>query len=141
LRKKSLLILLTVVALSAIMLISAATIYTLNFTTMTANVAQSGTVTVTVNTQNYTNGQSLTFDWGTVAIGQNTLSIIIYNNVNAPVTPSITPTNLPSGWTLTLSDTSAISAYGTVTRSLELTVPSNPTAGDYSWSATLNVSS
>lgn len=139
-QKKSLLILATVVALSAIMVISAATIYSLNFT-MNANVAQAGTVTITVNNTNYTNGQALTLDWGTVTSGQNTVSIKIYNNVNAPVTPSIGTTNLPTDWTLNLSDVSSIPANGVVTRTLVLTVPANPTAGPYTWSAILNVSS
>jgi hypothetical protein len=141
LRKKSLLILSVVVALSAVMLISAATIYTSLTLNMTANIAEAGTVTITLNNVNYTNTQTLPVAWGTVVAGANNYEVKIYNNVNAAVTPVITPTGLPTGWTLTLSDNSAIAPNGVVTRNLVLTVPSNPTAGSYSWSAVLNVSS
>ena len=141
LRKKSLLILSAVVALSAIMLISAAAIYTTLTLNMTATVAEAGTVTITINNVNYTNTQTLSVDWGSVVAGANNYQIKIYSNVNTAVTPSVTPTGLPTGWTLTLSDTSAIPANGVVTRNLVLTVPSDPTSGSYSWSAVLNVSS
>jgi hypothetical protein len=141
LRKKSLLILFTVVALSAIMLISAATIYTTLTLNMTAHVAEAGTVTITINNVNYTNAQTLSLPWNTVNVGDNTVAVKIYNNVNTAVTPTITPTGLPTGWTLTLSDTGSIPARGVVTRNLVLTVPADSNAGDYSWSAVLNVSS
>ncbi len=139
-RKKSLLILATVVALSAIMVISATTIYSLNFN-MNANIAPSGTVTITIGSTDYTNGQTLDINWTTVNVGANNQAITIHNNVNTPVTPSIVGTGLPSGWTLTLSDNSAISAFGTTTINIVLTVPSNQAAGPYSWTAVLNVSS
>ena len=83
----------------------------------------------------------MSLPWNSVNVGENTAAIKIYNNVNTAVTPTLTPTGLPTGWTLTLSDTSAIPAHGVVTRNLVLTVPANPNAGDYSWSAVLNVSS
>lgn len=140
-RKKSLLILSTVVAFSAIMVISAALTYTLNFN-MTANVAESGTVTITIGSTNYTNGQSLDINWGSVSPGsQYTKAITIHNNVNNAVTPSIVATGLPSGWTLTLSDNSSVAAGGSVTRDLVLNVPSNAVAGNPGWTAVLTVSS
>jgi hypothetical protein len=120
------------------MVISAAAVFTFNFN-MSADVELAGTVIVEINNVNYTNAQTLNFSWGTVVAGEHTQAIKIYNQVNTAVTPSIQATGLPSGWTLTLSDTSAIPAYGTVTRNMVLTVPSNPIMGSYSWSATLNV--
>jgi hypothetical protein len=141
LKKKSILILSFVVALSALMVISAAITYTLSFN-MSANVAESGTVTITIGSTDYTNGQSLNINWGTVTPGQqSTQAITIHNNVNNAVTPSIVATGLPTGWTLTLSDTSAISAFGTVSRNLVLSVPSNALASNPSWTAVLTVSS
>lgn len=140
-KKKSLLIISIIVALSALTIISAAITYTLNFN-MSANVAEGGTVTITIGSTDYTNGQSLTNNWGTVTPGQQyTQAITIHNNVNNAVTPSIVATGLPTGWTLTLSDTSAISAYGTVSRNLVLNVPSNALASSPSWTAVLTVSS
>lgn len=141
LKKKSLLIIAAVISLSAVMLISAATIYTSLTLNMSANVLEAGSVTITINNVNYTNTQSLAVGFGSIGAGTNEVAIKIYNNVNTAVTPSITPTGLPTGWTLTLSDTSSIPVNGVVTRSLVLTVPSSPTAGSYSWSAVLNVSS
>ena len=138
-KRKSLLILSFVVALSALMVISAAITYTLNFN-MSANVAESGTVTITIGSTDYTNGQSLNINWGTVTPGQpSNQAITIHNNVNNAVTPSIVATGLPTGWTLTLSDTSAISAFGTVTRNIVLNVPSNALASNPSWTAVLTV--
>jgi hypothetical protein len=141
LRSKHYLILVSVIALSAIMLISAAYLYTLSFS-MTANVAEAGTVTVTIDSTTYNSGDSLNLAWGTVVPGQQyTKAITINNNVNNAVTPSIVATGLPSGWTLTLSDTSAIAAKGTATRNVTLSVPSNAVSGSSSWTASLTVSS
>ncbi len=120
------------------MIISAAIIYSISID-MTANVPSSGSVIVEINGTNYTNGQDLDIAWGAVGAGAHTKEIKIYSSVNTPVTPSISANGLPNGWTLALSDTSAIPAHGTSTRNIVLTVPSNPAMGDYSWSATLNV--
>ena len=140
-KKKSLLILSTVVALSAIMVISAALTYTLNFN-MNANVLESGAVTITIGGTTYNNNDNLAINWTTVTPGQQyTKTMTITSTVNNAVTPTLTPTGLPSGWTLTLSDTSAIPAKGTVTRDLVLTVPSDALASSPSWTAVLTVSS
>ncbi|MCW4000975.1 MAG: hypothetical protein NWE93_12120 [Candidatus Bathyarchaeota archaeon] len=138
-KQKSLVLILGVVALSAIMIISAASVFTMTMP-MTANVAQTGAVTVTINSVNYNTGQSLNIDWGNVASGQViTKEITINNQVNTAVTPSISTTDIPAGWTLELSSTSPISAFGSSTCNIVLTVGTNPVMADYSWSATLNV--
>ncbi len=137
-KRKSLLIVASALVLSAVMVISAASLFTLDFN-MSANVEEAGAVTVTVDSTVYTNGQSLSIDWGNVVSGEYTKDITITNNVNKAVTPSLSTTGLPGGWTLTLSDTSAISAFGEVTRTLVLNVPSSQVADSYSWSATLDV--
>jgi hypothetical protein len=140
-KKKNLLIITLILALSSLMIISAAVTYTLNFN-MSANVAEAGTVTITIGSTDYTNGQSLNINWGTVNAGQQyTQAITIRNNVNNAVTPSIVATGLPAGWTLTLNDTSAISAFGTVSRNLVLNVPSNALVSNPSWTAVLTVTS
>jgi uncharacterized membrane protein len=140
-RSKKFLVLISVIALSAIMLVSAAYLYTLSFN-MSAYVAESGDIIVTYNGTDYGNATSLSLNWGTVVPGQTTnRSIIINNNVNNAVTPSLSNTGLPSGWTITLSDTSAISAKTSVTRYLILSVPNDAGAGTSSWTTVLNISS
>jgi hypothetical protein len=141
LKKKTLLIISLIAALSTVMIISAAVTYNLSFN-MSANVAEQGTVTVTIGSTDYTNGQSLNINWGTVTPGQQyTQAITIHNNVNNAVTPSIVATGLPTGWTLTLDDTGAISAFGTVSRNLVLNIPSNALVSSPSWTAVLTVTS
>jgi hypothetical protein len=139
LKKKSLLIL-SVIGLSLVMLVSAASYLSFTFN-MNATVAEAGAVTITVDSTTYTTGQSMSFNWGTVTVGENTHTVTITSTVNKAVTPSISAPGIPSGWTLGLNDTSAIPAFGTVVRDLVLTVPSNPTAGSFSWSSVLTVSS
>ena len=138
-KKKSLLIL-SVIAISAVLLVSAASYLSFTFN-MTATVGESGAVTVTVDGTTYSDGQNMNLNWGTVTAGDNSHTVTITSTVNKAVTPSISAPGLPSGWSLNLNDTSAIPAFGTVTRSLVLTVPTNPTAGSYSWSAVLSVTS
>jgi hypothetical protein len=142
LKKKSLLILATVAALSAIMLVSAVSYLTFTFN-MNANVTEGGTVTVTIGSTTYNTGQSLSVDWGSVTPGQvKTQAITIHNNVNAPVTPSIAATGLPSGWSLALSSTAAIPAFSDAPMNLVLTVSSTAPAGPVTaWTATLSAAS
>ncbi len=138
---KSLFLLGTVIALSAIMVLSAAVIYTLNFN-MNATVAESGSITVTIDGTAYADGESLAIDWGSVTPGQqHNKTITITSTRNQPVTPSIAATGLPTGWTLALNDTSPIPAFGSSARNIVLTVPSDAEAGTSSWSAALTVSS
>jgi hypothetical protein len=139
LAKKSISLIIAVAALSAIMVISAATVYTFN-TTNQATVPISGTVTVTIGSTTYNDGQTLPIDWGVVSIGQNTKQITINSIVNTPVTPAITSSNLPSGWTLTLSNTNPISAGASVTMNIVLTVPSGALATSYNWNAQITAS-
>jgi hypothetical protein len=140
-RKKRLFTILSVVALTVIALVSAAVLYTTLTFNMNATVAEAETVRIIIDGTTYTDGQQLNINWGTVSAGQYTKAITITSTVNVPVTPSVSTVNLPSGWTLTLSDTSPIPAHGSVTRNLVLTVPSNPAVGNPSWTATLKVSS
>jgi hypothetical protein len=152
-RKKGLLIIATVVALSAIMVISAATIFRVNIN-MNASVSPSstptpnpsptptptGTVTIVIGTTTYTDGQTIdNFGWGTVHSGDNTQEITINNNRNEAVTPSIATTGLPTGWTLSLSNTNPILAGQSVQMNIVLHVPSDAASGSYSWTAELNV--
>jgi hypothetical protein len=140
LRRKSLFFLAPVIALCVIMAISAAYSYSLNFN-MNANVAETGSVSVTIDSTNYTSNQTLAIDWGNVTPGQQyTKAITITNDVNAPVTPNIVTSGLPSGWTLTLSDPGAIAANSAANRNIVLTTSSTATAGSSSWTATLTVS-
>jgi hypothetical protein len=139
LRKKSLLIL-GVIGLSLVLLVSAASYLSFTFN-MSATVAEAGAVTITVDSTTYNTGESMSFNWGTVSVGANTHIVTITSTVNKNVTASISAPGIPSGWTLGLNDTSAIPAFGTVTRELVLTVPSNPTAGTFSWSSVLTVTS
>ncbi len=138
-KKKSILIMIAVITLSTVTVISAASIYSLNFT-MTANVAQVGAVTVTIDGTTYNDGNQLAINWGTVTAGQYTKAVQIHNNVNAPVTPNIVTTNIPSGWTLTLSSTNAVPAGATTNVNIILTVPSSPSAGSYGWTAQFTAS-
>jgi hypothetical protein len=142
LKRKSLLILATVAVLSAIMLVSAVSYLTFTFN-MNATVGEGGTVTVTIGSNTYNTGQSLAIDWGTVAPGQTyNQAITIHNNVNAPVTPSIATTGLPSGWTIGLSSNTAIPANSDATMNVVLTVASNAPSGPVSaWTATLSAAS
>ena len=89
-------------------------------------------MTVTINGQNYANGQAITLNWGTVQWGANTQSITIINNANVAVTPSLAASSLPSGWTLTLSLNQAIAAGQQATGTLTLDVPSGSSSGTYS---------
>jgi hypothetical protein len=140
LRKKSIWIISAVIALSAILLISAATIFTLNFS-MNATVGQTGAVTVTIDSTVYNNGESLSINWSTVTPGETySKDVIIHNGVNNVVTPALGSTGLPSGWTLTLNDTSTVAANSDAARSIVLTVPAGALAGAQSWSATFTAS-
>ena len=141
-RKKSLLIIATVVALSAVMLVSALSYLTFTFN-MNATVVEGGTVTVTIGSTTYNTGQSLALNWGTVTPGQQyTQAITIHNDVNNAVTPSIATTSLPSGWTLALSSTAAIPANSDAALNLVLTVSSTAPAGSTpAWTATLTAAS
>ena len=141
-KKKGLLILATVVALSSVMIVSAASYLTLTLN-MNATVAESGTVTVTIDGTTYNTGQSLSINWGTVTPGQQyTHSITIHNNVNNAVTPAVATTGLPSGWTLALSSNAAIPATSDATLNLVLTVSSTAPAGSTpAWTATLTAAS
>lgn len=139
--KKSLLILVSVVVLSTIMVISAAYTYQIGFE-MRANVAESGAVTVTIDSTTYNTGQSLDIDWGSVSPGGTyNKQITIHNGVNNAVTPSLSITNLPASWSLTLSSNAAIPANSDSTITIILTVPSGAVAGSSSWTASLNVAS
>ena len=134
-RKKSLLFLVSVVALAVIMLVSGLVFYVLNIT-MTATVQPQGTVTVLISGTTWTNAS--TIPWGTVYVGNNTLPINITSNVNTVLTPSIS--GAPAGWAITLAlNSTTIAPFSTASGNIVLTIPSNAVANTYSWSATLMV--
>lgn len=143
-RKKSLLILAMVVALSMTTLI-AATIYTTFNVGMTATVpvvVDATKVTIGIGSSTYHSGDSISLPWGQIQIGTNTQSLTITNNANVALVPAVSSTDLPSGWELSLSlptDQTNVAAGGSATATLTLTVPSNATAGTYSWSASIEV--
>jgi hypothetical protein len=147
LKRKSLLILATVVALSVVMLVSAASYLTFTFN-MTGTIAEGGTVTVTIGTTTYNTGQSLDINWNTIAAGNvvpvqtYTQSITIHNNVNNAVTPGIATTLSSTYGTITLSSTTAIPANGQTTVNVVFTVSSTAPAGAIpAWTATLTAAS
>ena len=141
-KTKSLLIIATVVALSAVMLVSAVSYLTFNFN-MTGTVGEGGTVTVTIGTTTYNTGDSFPIAWGTVSPGQTyTQSITIHNNVNAAVTPGIATTLSSTYGTITLSSTAVIPANGQTTVNVVFTVSSTAPAGAIpAWTATLTAAS
>jgi hypothetical protein len=112
--------------------IAASALFTFNLN-MNMTVPPSGTATITVGGQTYTNGQAITLDWGTVTYGGNSKTITITNNCNTPLTPSLQANpSLPSGCTLTLSLDTPIPAGQQATGTLTINVPSNLTPGTYS---------
>ena len=138
-RRKSLLILLSVFVLSTVLLISAAILYTFPIN-MSATVPAQGSVTIRVDSTNYTNGQPMTVNWGTVNWGTNNKAINITNNANVALTPHITTTGLPSGWGLTLSlEDLSIAIGSTAQGNLILTIPTGTAHQTYSWSASITV--
>ncbi len=141
-RKKSFFIIVAVMALSAVMVISAASLFTLN-SNMTATVNEKGIVTVTIDSTTYTDGESFDIAWGPVDPGQTyTKQITIHNNVNTPVTPSIISDLSATYGTITLSNTDSIAAGGDVDVNIEFTVSSTAPAGAIpAWTATLIASS
>jgi hypothetical protein len=140
LNRKSLLLIFSVIALSAIMIVSAALVYTLNSTQQTI-VPPLGSVTITIDTTTYNTGQTWDYTWLNPSIGTpNVKSITINNLYNTIVTPAIVATGLPTGWTLTLSSTDPIAAGASVQRDVVLTIPSGTAAGPYSWSAQITAS-
>lgn len=139
-KRKSLLLIFSVIALSAIMIVSAALVYTLN-STQDTTVPPIGTVTITIDTVTYTTGQTWDFTWLNPEIGTpNVKAITINNNYNTPITPALVATGLPAGWTLTLSSTDPIANGASVQRNVVLTIPSGTAAGPYSWSAQITAS-
>ena len=139
-RKKTLLILVSVCALSMVTLISALTAFYTFSVSMTATVASQGSVSILINSGNYTNGAPITLDWGAVQWGDNTKAITIVNNANTALTPGIGTSSLPSGWALTLSLNQPIPAGQNATGTLTLNVPTSTAAGSYSPTATITVS-
>jgi hypothetical protein len=134
-KKKSLLLLFTVLALTVVMVISGLMVYLLNIN-MSATVSQQGTVTVFIDDQQWNNGT--TIPWGTVSYGDNYLPINITSNVNTALTPSIE--GAPEGWIISLSlNSTTIDAFGAVTGNVVLTVPSDALAQEYNWASTLTV--
>jgi hypothetical protein len=142
LKRKSLLILAIVVALSAVMLVSAVSYLTFTFN-MTGTVLEGGTVTVTIDNTSYNTGDSLPIAWGSVSPGQQyTHSITIHNNVNTPVTPGIATTLSSTYGTIALSSTTAIPANGQATVNVVFSVSSTAPAGAIpTWTATLTAAS
>jgi hypothetical protein len=142
LKKKSLLILATVLALSVVMLVSAASYLTFTFN-MTGTVGEGGTVTVNIGGTTYNTGDSFPIAWGTVSPGQTyTQSITIHNNVNTPVTPGISTSLSSTYGTITLSSNAAIPANGQTTVNVVFTVSSSAPAGAIpAWTATLTAAS
>jgi hypothetical protein len=138
LRRKNILLLVLVCALSTITLVSALTVLSVFTIPMKGTVATQGNVAITIDGQAYTDGTQI--NWNTVNWGTNTKAIVIQNNANTALTPSIVNTNLPSGWTLTLSLNQPIASGDSATGTLTLTVPTSTASGDYSWSSAISVS-
>ncbi|MCW4024080.1 MAG: hypothetical protein NWF01_03480 [Candidatus Bathyarchaeota archaeon] len=134
-KKKSILLLFSVLALTVVIVISGLIVYLLNIN-MSATVGQQGDVTVFIAEQQWTNGT--TIPWGTVHFGDNYLPINITSNVNTELTPTIA--GAPTGWTISLSlNSTTIDAFGAVTGNVVLTVPSGALAQEYNWASTLTI--
>lgn len=129
-------------ALSAVMVISAASIFTFT-ATMNGSVSEKGVVTVTVGSTTYNSGESFPVNWGSVTAGQTyTKQITIHNGLNAAVTPSITSTLSSTYGTITLSSTSSIAAGADATVNIVFTVSGTAPSGTITeWTATLTASS
>jgi hypothetical protein len=142
LKKKLLFAVISILALSAIMVISAAITYNLS-TSMNANIAEAGSVTVTVDSTTYNTGDSLSINWGTVTPGQTyTKAVTIHNSANIAITPSLTNT-LPSTYgTISLSSASPIPMYSDATVNIVFQVAATAPAGAVpSWTAAFSASS
>lgn len=129
-------------ALSAIMVISAAVTYNLTFNN-SGTVTEQGAITVAYNGNTYNNSDSVSIDWGNIAPGQTyTKAVTIHNDVNAPITPGITSTLSSTYGTITLSSTTPIAANSEATVNVVLTVSSTALAGVIpAWTATFTASS
>lgn len=137
-KKKNILLLVLVCALSTVTLVSALTVLSVFTIPMTATVATQGSAAITINQQAYTSGTPI--NWGTVNWGTTNESITIQNNANTALTPSIVNSGLPTGWSLTLSLNQPIAAGQSATGTLTLTVPNTAASGDNSWSSAISVS-
>ena len=130
--KKRLLILAIIPTL--LLIGSAVAAITLNFSlNMTMNVAPGGSATISIDGGDpVSNGDSVTLDWGTITVGDNTKDITITNNCNVPLTPSLTEvTGLPAGCELTLSLTNPIDPVGSASGFLHLKIPATVTPDTY----------
>lgn len=125
-------------ALSAVMVISAASLFTFNVN-MNANVT-TGVVTITYDGTTYNSGDSFSINWTTVDPGQTyTRAVTIHNGVSAPVTPSITSTLSSTYGTITLSSTTPIAIGADATVNIVFTVSGTAPAGVVpAWTATLS---
>lgn len=141
-RKKLILAAITIVALSAVMVISAAITYNLT-TNMNANIAEVGSVTVTVDSTTYNTGDALSINWGTVTPGQTyTKAVTIHNGANIAVTPSLTSTLPATYGTITLSSTSTVPLYSDSTVNIVFQVAATAPAGAVpGWTAAFSASS
>ena len=97
-----------------------------------------GYVTITIQGDNhiYHNGDAIPLNWGTIYAGTNTKTVTITNHADVDLRPHLTVTNphLPKGWTLNLSlENQMIHAGRSATGTITLTLPANPSPGNYNW--------
>ena len=88
----------------------------------------------------WTNGTSIA--WGTLNQSSTpTKSVEFANTGTIPISSiAFVSIGLPSGWSLTMpSLTTVLNPKQSATGTLTLTVPSNATAGDYSWNSIITV--
>jgi uncharacterized membrane protein len=103
----------------------------------TATVPINQNVTFTLDGSSWANNTAVA--WGTTPAGSytKTFNIINSGNTNITVMYIVTP---PVSWTLSYTgNNTLVQAHTTLTGTLTLTVPSDALAGDYAWTATVQI--
>ena len=91
--------------------------------------------TYTIGTTAYSDGDPIA--WGTMTRGANTVTYSITNLLSdTPITVAILNGTLPTGWTLTASNTTIL-ASSTASIPVTITVPETSPAGSYVWDTTV----
>jgi uncharacterized membrane protein len=107
----------------------------------TAHVDSTFTLTITLDGVAWTNNTAI--DWGTVTPNSTPTKTIIFTNTGTvPIsTISLVISGLPIGWIEAMpSLTTALNPGQQATGTIQLTVPNNAIAGDYSWNGIVTTS-
>lgn len=102
---------------------------------MSGVVPTTGTVTMKVDGNAYTSGTNI--EWGSTPPGVYTKSIEVTNTMNVASPLTFAVAGLPTGFTLTCNLPTSVPAFGSVSGTLTLTIPSNAVAGP--WTCTVTI--